>query len=118
MSGASRQGNASQQVNFTLDPHWRLVLRIAAEVDGVSVPDLLRPLVVRYLRRRMRDPDLAEAVARIEELRRARKQVPDNITVMPGQVAAKPGDSRRRARGSAKRGRPGEIVPGPRSPGG
>ena len=75
------------QVNFTLEPHWRLVLRLAAEADEVSVPDLLRPVVLRYLRHRLRDPDLAEAVARIESAKRSRRRVPDNVTDMPARPA-------------------------------
>lgn len=83
MSGASRRSSTGQQVNFTLDPHWRLVLRMTAEADGVSVPDLLRPVVMRYLRGRMRNEDLQEAVARIELVRRSRRAVPDNVTLIP-----------------------------------
>ncbi len=83
MSDASRRGELPQQVNFTLDPHWRLVLRLAAEADGVSAPDLIRPVVMRYLRRRMRDEDLREAVTRIEQVRRSRLGLPDNVTSMP-----------------------------------
>lgn len=74
----------SQQVNITLDAHWRLVLRVVAEADGVSVPDLLRPVVMRYLRRRMQNEDLREAITRIESLRKARSGVPHNITSLPG----------------------------------
>jgi hypothetical protein len=77
---ASRASNASQQVNFTLDPHWRLVLRVVAEAEGVSVPDLLRPVVIRYLKRRMKNEDLLEAVSRIESHKKARRGAPDNIT--------------------------------------
>lgn len=77
---ASRTSSSSQQVNFTLDPHWRLVLRVVAEAEGLSVPDLLRPVVMRYLQRRMKDEDLREAVRRIESHRRARSGAPDNIT--------------------------------------
>jgi hypothetical protein len=80
---ASRSSSSSLQVNFTLDPHWRLVLRVVAEAEGVSVPDLLRPVVMRYLQRRMKDDDLREAVARIESHRRTRSHIPDNITQMP-----------------------------------
>ena len=74
---------AAAQVNFTLDPRWRLVLRLAAEADGVSVPDLLRPIVMRYLKGRLRDEDLAEAVARIEKSRRTRRGLPDNVAETP-----------------------------------
>ncbi len=82
MGDASRRNSSSQQVNFTLDPHWRLVLRLAAEAEGMSVPDLLRPVVMRHLRRRMQDEDLREAVARIENVRRTRSGVPDNVTTI------------------------------------
>jgi hypothetical protein len=83
MGGASHKSDGPQQVNFTLDAHWRLVLRVVAEADDVSVPDLLRPVVVRYLRRRMRNDDLKEAVARIELMKRARQGVPDNVRPIP-----------------------------------
>ena len=89
MSEASRRANPGQQVNFTLDPHWRLVLRLAAEADGLSAPDLVRPVIMRYLRNRMRNEDLREAVARIEQVRRSRQGVPDNIMPMPAVNAAK-----------------------------
>jgi hypothetical protein len=83
MSDASRRVGSGQQVNFTLDPHWRLVLRLAAEAEGVSVPDLIRPVVMRYLRGRMRNADLQEAVGRIEQIKQSRRSVPDNITPIP-----------------------------------
>ena len=79
---------AATQVNFTLDPHWRLVLRLAAEADGLSVPDLLRPVVLRYLKGRLRDEDLAEAVARMERSRRTRRRVPDNVAAIPRKPRA------------------------------
>jgi hypothetical protein len=83
MRSASRENKQAHQVNFTLDPHWRLVLRLAAEADGVSAPDLIRPVIMRYLRNRMRNEDLREAVARIERVKRSRHGVPDNITPIP-----------------------------------
>ena len=82
MTRNAPRGAPVVQVNFTLDPHWRLVLRLAAEADDVSVPDLLRPVVLRYLRSRLRDEDLAEAVAHIENAKRSRRRVPDNVTTM------------------------------------
>ena len=91
MGEASRRAGTGQQVNFTLDEHWRLVLRVAAEADGVSVPELVRPVVMRYLRNRMRDEDLREAVTRIEQVRLSRRGVPDNITTMPKARAPKRG---------------------------
>lgn len=83
MTRNASRGVPGMQVNFTLEPHWRLVLRLAAEADDVSVPDLLRPVVLRYLRNRLRDDDLAEAVARIENAKRSRRRVPDNVATMP-----------------------------------
>jgi Mg-chelatase subunit ChlI len=98
MSDASRKVKTSQQVNFTLDAHWRLVLRLAAEADDVSVPDLIRPVIMRYLRNRLRDEDLREAVARIEQVRRSRQGVPDNVKSLPrgdhSRRSRKAGDSR------------------------
>ena len=83
---SSRRAEGAQQVNFTLDPHWRLVLRVVAEADGVTAPELIRPVVLRYLRNRMRNEDLKEAVARIERVRRSRQGVPDNVTPIPRAV--------------------------------
>ncbi len=73
--GGSNGSTSPPQVNFTLEAHWRLVLRLAAEADGVSVPDLLRPVVVRYLKGRMRNEDLAEAVTRIDKVQQSRKLI-------------------------------------------
>lgn len=95
MSEASR--GTGQQVNFTLDEHWHLVLRVIAEADGVSVPELIRPVVLRYLRNRLRDEDLREAIARIEQHRLARRRAPDNITAMP------------KVRGRARRPKPSQA---------
>jgi hypothetical protein len=101
MSEASRRARTGQQINFTLDPHWRLVLRLAAEADGMSVPDLIRPVVMRYLRSRMRNEDLREAVARIEQVKRSRRGVPDNITRIPRALSSRnkrrTGDSKSRS---------------------
>ena len=93
MSGASRRVRTGQQVNFTLDAHWRLVLRLAAEADNVSAPDLIRPVVMRYLRYRMRDEDLREAVARMEHAKRSRRGTPDNVTPL-SDVTRKSGRKR------------------------
>lgn len=90
----------SGQVNFTLDPHWYLVLRLAAEADDTSVPDLIRPVIMRYLRGRMRDGDLREAVERLEQHRLSRRSVPDNITAIPtaGSRAMNAASSKRRSK--------------------
>lgn len=90
MTRRVRSSTSSVQVNVTLDPHWRLVLRLAAEADGQSVPDLLRPVVVRYLRSRLRNEDLAEAVSRMEKIQQSRHTVPDNVTPLGGQGAPRP----------------------------
>src|SRR3954463_4507159 len=94
---------AGGQVEFTRGGHRRLVRRVAGEADEVSAPDLLRPVVLRYLKHRLRDPDLAEAVARIESAKRSRRRVPDNVTGIPvrsgkvrrGRQSTKNGDARR-----------------------
>jgi hypothetical protein len=78
MNAASREAKPSHQVNFTLDAHWQLALRLVAAADEVSVPDLVRPVIVRYLRNRLREDDLREAVARIERVRRSGQGVPDD----------------------------------------
>lgn len=87
MARASKGNTPVPQVNFTLDAHWRLVLRLVAEADSVTVPDLLRPVVLRYLRGRLRDKDLAEAVARIEKVQDAKRRIPDNLAILPKNAA-------------------------------
>jgi hypothetical protein len=59
------------QVNVPLDDeHWHLVLLQLTIRDAKSVPELLRPVVVDYLKRQLRkDSKLAAAVANIEESR-------------------------------------------------
>jgi len=61
------------QVNVPLDSeHWHLVLRLLAERDGSTVPELLRPVIVRFLQREeKKDADLAEAVVQLERSREA-----------------------------------------------
>jgi hypothetical protein len=68
MTGASRE---RFQVNLPLeDEHWHLVLLQLAIREGKSVPELLRPVVVAYLKRQLqRDAKLAAAVASMEESR-------------------------------------------------
>lgn len=59
------------QVNVPLeDGHWHVALLQLAIRDGKSVPELLRPVIVAYLRRQLTaDPKLAAAVTNIEESR-------------------------------------------------
>jgi hypothetical protein len=59
------------QVNVPLEEeHWYLVLLQLAIRESKSVPELLRPVVVRYLKRQLAaDPKLAIAVANIMESR-------------------------------------------------
>jgi len=68
MTRASRE---RFQVNLPLeDEHWHLVLLQLAIREGKSVPELLRPVVVAYLKRQLqRDAKLAAAVASMEESR-------------------------------------------------
>jgi hypothetical protein len=59
------------QVNVPLgDEHWHLVLLQLAIREGKSVPELLRPVVIAYLKRQLAaDAKLAAAVANMEEAR-------------------------------------------------
>jgi hypothetical protein len=68
MTRASRE---RFQVNVPLeDEYWHLVLLQLTIREGRSVPDLLRPVVVAYLKRELRkDAQLAAAVANIGESR-------------------------------------------------
>jgi hypothetical protein len=68
MARASRQ---RFQVNVPLeDGHWHVALLQLAIRDGKSVPELLRPIIITYLKRQLTaDPKLAAAVANIEESR-------------------------------------------------
>lgn len=68
MTRASRE---RFQVNVPLeDEHWYLVLLELTIREGKSVPELLRPIVVAYLKREVRkDAKLAAAVANIEDSR-------------------------------------------------
>jgi len=86
MTRASRE---RFQVNVPLeDEHWHLVLLELAIREGKSVPELLRPVVVAYLRRQLRqDAMLAAAVANMEESRSGardkRRRRRDLAEVMP-----------------------------------
>jgi hypothetical protein len=86
MTRASRE---RFQVNVPLeDEHWHLVLLQLAIREGRSVPELLRPVVVAYLKRQLRrDAKLAAAVANMEESRSGardqRRRRRDLAEVMP-----------------------------------
>jgi hypothetical protein len=95
------------QVNVPLDSeHWHLVLRLLTEREGSTVPELLRPVIIRFLRREeKKDVDLAEAVARLERSRetaQARRTSASLAHVTPigrshkqqGSTRGKPKDSR------------------------
>lgn len=59
---------------MAVDPRTLLVLRTAATRDGVSLSELLRPVVERYARRRLRDPNLATAVTSLEASHREEQE--------------------------------------------
>jgi hypothetical protein len=78
MPRSGRPDGERFQVNVPLESeHWHLVLRLLAEREGATVPELLRPVIVRFLRREeSKDGNLAEAVVRLErsrELAQARR---------------------------------------------
>jgi hypothetical protein len=62
---------ARHQVNVPLnDEHLHVVLLQLSIRDGKSVPELLRPVIVSYLRRQLaKDAKLAAAVAYLEQAR-------------------------------------------------
>jgi hypothetical protein len=68
MPKASRRTTERFQVNVPLDnEHWHLVLLQLAIREGKSVPELLRPVIVAYLKRQLSaDKQLAVAVASME----------------------------------------------------
>jgi hypothetical protein len=59
------------QVNVPLgDEHWHVALQQLSTRDGKSVPDLLRPVIVNFLKRKLAgDPKLAAAVEYLEQSR-------------------------------------------------
>lgn len=71
MPRSRRSDGERFQVNVPLESeHWHLVLRLLAEREGSTVPELLRPVIIRFLRREeTKDVDLAEAVSRLERSR-------------------------------------------------
>lgn len=68
-----RSGRWSEQVNVSMDENTALALRLIATRDGVSVPDLLRPLVEDLVRERLKDRYLAAAVDALKSSRNAKK---------------------------------------------
>jgi hypothetical protein len=93
----TRASRGRFQVNIPLeDEHWHLVMLQLAIREGKSVPDLLRPVVIAYLRRQLRnDAELAAAVANMEKSRsgaRAKRRRRRNLAEVMPMVAT---DSRR-----------------------
>lgn len=76
MTRVSRSDGQRFQVNVPLDDaHWHLVLLQLAIREGQSVPELLRPVIIRYLKRQLSaDEQLAAAVKNLEESKRAASQ--------------------------------------------
>lgn len=65
------------QVNITLEPHWRLILRFAAEADGVSVPDLLPPGRAAVPTQPTARPGSRRGGYSDEKVQRSRRRIPD-----------------------------------------
>src|SRR4051794_22072166 len=104
MAAASRGRNERAQVNVPLeDEHWHLALMQLAIRDEKTVPELLRPVIVGYLKRKVAaDPDLAQAVEKLEKSRqhaRRSKRTGAEVTELP----QRPNLSRRRGRTPAAR---------------
>jgi hypothetical protein len=66
--GSTGQRGGRYQVNVPLnDAHWHLALMQLSMRDEMSVPDLLRPVIISFLSRHLEsDPDLEAAVAALE----------------------------------------------------
>lgn len=67
----ARSSGSRCQVNVPLeDEHWYLVLQQLVIREGSSIPEVLRPVILAFLKRKVdRDPDLADAVSSIEKSR-------------------------------------------------
>jgi hypothetical protein len=80
MAGA-RPSQVRRQVNVPLDDeHWYLALQQLVLRERSTIPEVLRPVIVKFLKRKLdADPELAAAVANVEKSRmnahdRARRQ--------------------------------------------
>jgi hypothetical protein len=60
-----------RQVNIPLDDFMHDVLEVVTARDRRSTPALLRPVIERYLRRRLKDEGIAAAVDGIRRSREA-----------------------------------------------
>lgn len=69
MTRASRAAHQRFQVNVPLGAeHWHIALLQLAIRENKTVPELLRPVIIRYLKRQLSiDPQLAAAVRSLEE---------------------------------------------------
>ena len=70
----SGSGRRREQVNIAVDDDIALALRVIAARDGVSVPDLVRPMVDELVARRLEDDHLAEAVRALRASRKTRSE--------------------------------------------
>jgi hypothetical protein len=109
MARASRE---RFQVNVALeDEHWYLALLQLAIRDAKSVPEVLRPVIVAYLKRQLSaDEKLAAAVVNMEAARsearvkgRRRRNLADVRPMTPGGQGGRRADStsKRRRRDSS-----------------
>ena len=56
------------------DAHWHLVLAQLALRDDVSIPEMLRPVIISFLRRQLAaDPHLRDAVTSLEQAKQLRR---------------------------------------------
>lgn len=104
MTKTSREGRQRFQVNVPLDDeHWHIVLLQLAIREGRTVPELLRPVIIRYLKRQLSaDAQLAAAVTSMEESKVAASRKERRRRRL-AEVKEIPGNNRNRS----ERGRPG-----------
>lgn len=79
-----------EQVNVPIDERWVLVAKQAAQAEGCSVPELLRPVLERYLSELMdSDADIRDSVLALERARQRRRGAPvTELRVTPPSAAS------------------------------
>ena len=99
MAKVSRTGQQRYQVNVPLDEHWHIALLQLSIREGQTVPELLRPVITRYLKRQLSaDPNLAAAVESIEGAKAAADERSRRRQRL-AEVKAMPVAERRRSQG-------------------
>jgi hypothetical protein len=96
------RGVRRDQVSVTVDHETLVALRLLATRDMRSIPDLLRVLVDRHVKRAMKDPDFRQSVEhllasreRVTESKR-RRRPPATVADLAGRRSGKKGTQENR----------------------